>query len=55
MSDIKNVIRKARESKGFSQTDVADFVAKELGSEFSLRQYQRIEAGQFPKYKTDIY
>lgn len=45
MQKILEIIKKAREEKGWSQTDVAT----KLG--LGLRQYQNIEAGTFPKYK----
>jgi len=45
MDGVLEDIKKARIAKGWSQTEVAD----KLG--IGLRQYQNIEAGQFPKYK----
>lgn len=43
----QEIIREARESKKLTQTDVAN----KLG--LSLRMYQRIESGMFPKYKSE--
>ena len=40
-------IIKAREDKGLTQTDMANKL------DIGLRMYQKIEAGQFPKYKRD--
>lgn len=48
MADLLDIIKKAREAKGWTQTTVA----KKL--ELGLRQYQNIEAGKFPKYKNEI-
>lgn len=45
--DPRIIIRKAREAKGLTQTQLAD----KLG--LGLRMYQKIEDGQFPKYKTE--
>ncbi len=47
MDNILEIIKKAREKKGISQTDMA----LKLG--IGLRQYQNIESGEFPKYKRD--
>jgi transcriptional regulator with XRE-family HTH domain len=44
----KEIIKSAREKKGWTQ----DQVARELKIE--LRTYQRYEEGKFPKYKGDI-
>lgn len=41
------ILKKARENSKLSQEDMAD----KLG--IGLRMYQKIEAGQFPKYKTE--
>jgi phage repressor protein C with HTH and peptisase S24 domain len=48
------IIRTAREKKGWTQTEVAEMLAQRLGQTYSLRQYQRIEDGEFPKYKTEV-
>ncbi|WP_315821448.1 helix-turn-helix transcriptional regulator [Paraflavitalea speifideaquila] len=44
-------IIEARESKGWTQTEVADKLGIALGQTYSLRQYQKMEAGEFPKFK----
>ncbi|WP_276484844.1 helix-turn-helix domain-containing protein [Paraflavitalea pollutisoli] len=47
-------ITEAREAKGMTQTDVAEQLATSLGQTYSLRQYQKMEAGEFPKFKKEI-
>jgi phage repressor protein C with HTH and peptisase S24 domain len=47
LEKAKEILRKARESKGWTQSDMAE----KLG--IGLRMYQKIEDGQFPKYKTE--
>ena len=44
----------ARKKKGFSQTEMADLIAKNLKQSYSARQYQRVESGEFPKYKKEV-
>lgn len=44
---IAEIIKQAREAKGLTQSQVADFL------EIGLRAYQHIEAGRFPKYKSE--
>lgn len=43
----REILRNAREAKGLTQTELAEKIG------LSLRMYQRIEAGMFPKYKYD--
>lgn len=43
----EEILKKAREKKKLTQQDVAD----EIG--MTLRQYNKYEAGEFPKYKSD--
>lgn len=47
----KDILKKAREEKRITQAEMADRIAKGLNQGYSLRQYQRLEDGQFPKYK----
>lgn len=47
----KDILKKARESKRITQSEMAARIAKGLNGGYSLRQYQRLEDGQFPKYK----
>lgn len=47
MENIQEDIKTARERKNFTQTDMAN----KLG--IGLRMYQKIEKGEFPKYKTE--
>lgn len=47
-------IIEARESKGLTQAAVADKLAAALGQTYSLRQYQKMEAGEFPKFKKEV-
>lgn len=48
----QEILKKAREVKGYTQAEMADKIG------IGLRMYQKIEDGQFPKYKrnqvTDI-
>lgn len=44
----------AREAKGMTQSDVAEQLATGLGQTYSLRQYQKMEAGEFPKFKKEV-
>lgn len=44
---IAEEIKKARDGKGFTQQEMANLL------HFSLRNYQHIESGRFPKYKTE--
>lgn len=43
----EDILKDARERKGYTQSDMAD----KLG--IGLRMYQKIEAGSFPKYKRE--
>lgn len=43
----EDIIKEAREAKGLTQQQVADFLG------ISLRSYQHYEAGRFPAYKKD--
>lgn len=47
----KDILKRAREEKRITQAEMADRIAKGLNQGYSLRQYQRLEDGQFPKYK----
>ena len=47
----KDILKKAREEKRITQAEMADRIARGLKRGYSLRQYQRLEDGQFPKYK----
>lgn len=47
MAEPKEILKEARENKGYTQTELA----LKLG--IGLRMYQKIEDGQFPKYKKD--
>lgn len=51
---ISDEIIEARKRKGLSQNDLAIKIAEYLGSNYSARQYQNIEAGKFPVYKREI-
>lgn len=44
----------AREKRGYTQTQMADLLAESLSQTYSLRQYQKLEEGKFPKYKKEI-
>lgn len=44
----------ARERRGYTQTQVADLLAEALSQTYSLRQYQKLEEGKFPKYKKEV-
>jgi|GEM_PF-4680893 len=47
-------LTKARKDKGFTQESMAAAIANLLEKkEFSKRQYQKLEQGMFPKFKTD--
>lgn len=47
----KDILKKAREEKRLTQAEMADRIGRALKQGYSLRQYQRLEDGQFPKYK----
>lgn len=49
-----NIIKDARKSKELTQKEVATKIAERLGQSYSLRQYQKLEKGKFPKYKKEI-
>lgn len=49
-----NIIIASRNIKGITQTQMAKELEKELGQTYSLRQYQRLEDGDFPKYKREV-
>jgi len=49
----QDILKKAREEKRITQAEMADRIASRLSKGYSLRQYQRLEDGQFPKYKMD--
>lgn len=44
----------AREARGLTQSAVAEQLGQALGQSYSLRQYQKIEAGEFPKFKKEV-
>jgi transcriptional regulator with XRE-family HTH domain len=50
----EEIIRAARETKGWTLQEAADRLAKELNQSYSMRQYQKLEDGVFPKYKTEV-
>ncbi len=45
---------KGRERKKLTQTEMAEKLAAALSQTYSLRQYQNLEEGKFPKYKKEI-
>lgn len=47
----KDLLKKAREEKRITQSEMADRIGRAMNGGYSLRQYQRLEDGQFPKYK----
>lgn len=47
----KDILKKAREEKRITQSEMADRIGRAMNQGYSLRQYQRLEDGQFPKYK----
>lgn len=47
-------IKKARKSRGWTQTEMAEKIGIALGQSYSLRQYQRLESGEFPKFKREV-
>lgn len=47
------IIKRARKAQGWTQEEVAVKLQEQLGR-YSLRQYQKLEAGEFPKYKEKI-
>jgi transcriptional regulator with XRE-family HTH domain len=50
---IKKIVE-AREAKELTQEQLANKIAERLDQTYSRRQYQKIEAGEFPKYKKKI-
>ncbi len=50
---VKQIIL-AREAKGLTQAEVAQKLAAALKQGYSLRQYQKMETGDFPKYKKEV-
>jgi transcriptional regulator with XRE-family HTH domain len=50
---VKKIVE-AREAKGWTQEQLANKIAERLDQTYSRRQYQKIEAGEFPKYKKKI-
>lgn len=49
-----NILIEARKKKGWTQTEMAEKLAVALDQGYSMRQYQKLEEGKFPKYKRDI-
>lgn len=47
MKKPEEILKEARERKGLTQTEIGNDIG------IGLRMYQKIEAGQFPKYKTE--
>jgi len=47
-------LTEARIKKGWTQSKAADLLGKGLGQTYSLRQYQKLEDGNFPKFKTEV-
>lgn len=45
---------KGRERKKLTQTEMAEKLAAALSQTYSLRQYQNLEEGKFPKYKKEV-
>lgn len=48
------ILIESRKKNGWSQTDMAAKLAAALGHSYSLRQYQKLEEGIYPKYKRGI-
>lgn len=44
----------ARDKKQITQSELAGLLAESLSQTYSLRQYQKLEEGRFPKYKKEI-
>jgi ribosome-binding protein aMBF1 (putative translation factor) len=53
MPQPKDILKKSRKAKGFTQTEMANKIARGTNKTYSLRQYQRLEKGLFPKYNSD--
>lgn len=47
-------LSEARERRGWTQELMSEKLAESLGQTYSHRQYQKLEAGEFPKYKTTV-
>lgn len=47
-------IAEARERKRWTQTEAADRLGSALNQGYSLRQYQKLEKGVFPKFKKEV-
>lgn len=54
METIAEKIKKAREAKGFTQDAIATAMAILMKESYSTRQYQRLEGGDFPKFKREV-
>lgn len=54
VSKAIEIIKAARKAKKLRQEEVASMIAKRLGQGYSRRQYQKLEAGEFPVYKDKI-
>jgi phage repressor protein C with HTH and peptisase S24 domain len=50
----EEIISEARKKKGWTQAEAAEQLAAALNQTYSQRQYQKLEEGNFPKYKTHI-
>ena len=52
--EAAEILIEARKNKGLTQTQMAERLADALSQGYSLRQYQKLEEGNFPKYKKEI-
>lgn len=53
-AEIKRILKTARESKGKTQTEMAEILSVAMSKPYTLRQYQRYEEGLLPKYKREV-
>lgn len=49
-----DILYNARVAKKVTQAEMADILAEKLGHSYSGRMYQKLEAGDFPKFKKTI-
>jgi phage repressor protein C with HTH and peptisase S24 domain len=52
--NVLKTIVSARQRKNLTQTEVAGRIAGKLNQTYSLRQYQKLEKGEFPKFKKEV-
>jgi phage repressor protein C with HTH and peptisase S24 domain len=52
--NVLKTIVTARQKKNLTQTEVAHRIAGRLNQTYSLRQYQKLEKGDFPKFKKEV-